>query len=97
MFSFQRRKVFYQKKGERSGLVFSIIILRMDYLTTNGDEEGVMIVENAQIDAVLGFHANSHREKLLIDTDPGIGEFFSFLKKKKIYSYIFSASKQRFL
>lgn len=50
----------------------------MDYLTTNGDEEGVMIVENAQIDAVLGFHANSHREKLLIDTDPGIGEFFSF-------------------
>lgn len=50
----------------------------MDYLTTNGDGEGVMIVENAQIDAVLGFHANSHREKLLIDTDPGIGEFFSF-------------------
>ena len=78
MFSFQRRKVFYQKKGERSGLVFSIIILRMDYLTTNGDGEGVMIVENAQIDAVLGFHANSHREKLLIDTDPGIGEFFFF-------------------
>ena len=69
----------------------------MDYLTTNGDEEGVMIVENAQIDAVLGFHANSHREKLLIDTDPGIGEFFSFFKEKKNYPYIFSASKQRFL
>ena len=69
----------------------------MDYLTTNGDEEGVMIVENAQIDAVLGFHANSHREKLLIDTDPGIGEFFFFFFLKKIYPYIFSASKQRFL
>lgn len=66
----------------------------MDYLTTNGDEEGVMIVENAQIDAVLGFHANSHREKLLIDTDPGIGEFFSFFKKKK-FIHTFSRHPNR--
>ena len=48
----------------------------MDYAMTNGDGEGVAIVENAQTDAVLGFHAKSHRDKLLIDTDPGIGEFF---------------------
>ena len=48
----------------------------MDYAMTNGDGEGVAIVENAQTDAVLGSHAKSHRDKLLIDTDPGIGEFF---------------------
>jgi len=48
----------------------------MDYAMTNGDAEGAVIVENAQTDAVLGFHAKSHRDKLLIDTDPGIGEFF---------------------
>ena len=39
---------------------------------TNGDGEGVVIVENAQTDAILGFHTNSHRDKLIIDTNPGI-------------------------
>ncbi|KAK7822427.1 uridine nucleosidase 1 [Quercus suber] len=61
--SFQLSKVW-------SGLVFSIIIPRMDYVMTNGDGEDVVIVENAQTDAVLG----SHRDKLLIDTDPGIDD-----------------------
>ena len=37
---------------------------------TNGDGEGVAIVENAQTDAVLGFQANSHHDKLIIDTEP---------------------------
>ena len=44
----------------------------MDYVMTNGDGEGVVIVENAQTDAILGFHTNSHRDKLIIDTNPGI-------------------------
>ena len=44
----------------------------MDCVRTNGDGGGLVIVENAQTDAVLGFHANSHRDKLIIDTDPGI-------------------------
>ena len=44
----------------------------MDYVTTNGDGEGVVIVENAQTEAILGLHANSHCEKLIIDTGPGI-------------------------
>uniref|UniRef100_A0A7N2QYK6 Uncharacterized protein n=1 Tax=Quercus lobata TaxID=97700 RepID=A0A7N2QYK6_QUELO len=45
---------------------------RMDYVMTNGDGEGVVIVENAQTDTILGFHANSHCDKLIIDTNPGI-------------------------
>ena len=44
----------------------------MDCVRTNGDGGGLVIVENAQTDAVLGFHANSHHDKLIIDTDPGI-------------------------
>jgi hypothetical protein len=43
----------------------------MDCVMRNGDAQA-----HGQTDAVLGSQTNRH--KLIIDTDPGIGEFFSF-------------------
>lgn len=50
----------------------------MNYVMANGDGEGVVVVDDSRTDAVLGSHANSHRDKLIIDTDPGIGELFFY-------------------
>ncbi|KAL4605819.1 hypothetical protein ACB092_09G057400 [Castanea dentata] len=46
----------------------------MDYVMANGDGEGVVVVDDSRTDAVFRSHANSHRDKLIIDTDPGIDD-----------------------
>ena len=46
----------------------------MDCETKKNSHDGIVV--NGGNDGVLGSHAN--RNKLIIDTDPGIGQFLSF-------------------